>query len=262
MKTTGTVSEAANIPLPLNEEDRLAVRHILDIADRSEKSFRPLYSNFLDDRQLAICEAALKSKRRVSFLTLGGYPQAERRVIAFGVDDESEAFPPFCAIVFNHPENSGLTHRDFLGSLMALGIKRELLGDILVGKRRTAVFVCDAAAPLVRGMTKIGNCGVKITEDFSESDIPVPEFDEIRSTVASLRLDSIVATGFRLSRDKAAELIKSKGVAHNRVLTFSPSDKVSEGDTFSVRGLGKFILYEVGDRSKKDRIFVTIKKFR
>lgn len=248
--------------VPLNDEDKLLVRHIIDIAKRSEQSFRPLCSNFLDDRQLAMCEAALKSEWRGKFFTAGGYEDAERRVIIFGTDDPSEAFLPFEAVVFNYPEDSGLTHRDFLGSLMALGIKRELLGDILVSKKRTAVFVINSALLLVREMTKVGKCTVRTSDDFCDNDIPAQEYDEIRSTVASLRLDAVISAGLRLSREKTAELIRSKGIMHNRVMTFSPSDKVYEGDRFSIRGFGKLELSEVGGQSKKDRIFITVRKFR
>ena len=248
--------------LPLNDEDRLLIRHILDIAKRSRQSYKPLYSAFLDERQLSVCEAALKSERAADFVMLGGYEQAQRRVIAFGEGCENEWELPFKALVFNYPEGRELSHRDFLGSLMALGIKRELLGDILVGRGRAAVFVMNAAVPLVKEMTKVGSCGVKVTEDFSEADIPEQQYDEIRSTVASLRLDAVVSTAFGLSRDKAAELIRSKGVLHNRVMTFSPSERAEEGDVFSARGFGKAQLYEVGGQSRKDRIFITVRKFR
>ncbi len=193
---------------------------------------------------------------------LGGYEQAQRRVIAFGLEDEAEAELPFKALVFNYPSDRELSHRDFLGSLMALGIKRELLGDILVGSGRTAVFVMNAAVPLVKEMTKVGSCGVRITEDFSDADIPEQQYDEIRSTVASLRLDAVISSALKLSREKTAELIKSKGVLHNRVMTFSPSDRVEQGDVFSIRGFGKMELSEIGGQSKKDRIFITVRKFK
>ena len=248
--------------VPLNDEDRLVLRHILDLAERSERSFKPLYSAFLDERQLSMCEAALRSNQAGNFAMLGGYSQAERRVIAFGIDDEPDAEPPFKAVVFNYPEDRHLSHRDFLGSLMALGIKRELVGDILVGNGRTAVFIMNTAIPLVKEMTKVGSCGVKITEDFSDADIPEQEYDELRSTVASLRLDAVISAWLRLSREKSAELIRSKGVLHNRVMTFSPSDRVEEGDRFSIRGFGKMELSEIGGQSKKDRIFITVKKFK
>ena len=248
--------------VPLSEEDKLLVRHILDIAERSARSYRALYSTFLNDRQLAMCEAALKSNKMENFKSLGGYNGAERQVLKFGHSDDEYFDLPFSAVVFNYPAERELSHRDFLGSLMALGIKREMLGDILVGNGRTTVFVMNAALPLVKEMTKVGSCGVRMTDDFTESDIPEQEYDEIHSTVASLRLDAVVATAFRVSRDKASELIRQKGVNHNRVMTFAPSDRVSEGDRFSVRGFGKFELSDVGGPSKKDRIFITIRKYR
>ena len=247
--------------VPADEEDRLLVRHILDIAKRSEQSYRPLYSTFLDDRQLAICEAALKSEWGGRFDSFGGYPSAERKVLAFGDGDSLLSCIPFSAAVFNYRVGSNLCHRDFLGSLMALGIKRELFGDILVGKTRTAVFVMNTALGPVKEMTRVGKCGVWVTEDFSDADIPVQEFDEIKTTVASLRLDSVVSDGLRISREKAAELIRTKGVLHNRVMTYSPDDRVEEGDRISARGFGKFELYEVGTQSKKGRIFITLHKF-
>ncbi len=248
--------------LPSTDADRLTVRHVLDLARRSEASRRPLFSAFLDERQLEICEQSLRSGWGGNFASFGGYPDAERRVLGFGDTEEAENCLPFKAVVFNYPEDSGLSHRDFLGSLMALGIKRELLGDILVGSRRAAVFVLNTALTLVTQMDKVGRCGVKITDDFGEGDIPAREFDEIRSTVASPRLDAVLANALRLSREKTAELIKSRGVMLNRIEVFNPALKVAEGDVFSVRGFGKFELYEIGGQSKKDRVFITIRKFR
>lgn len=246
--------------IPLNNDDRLLVRHVKDLADRSIRSGRTLFSNFLDDRQLAICEAALKLDMK-EYHSFGGYECAERRVLAFG-DVSADDNMPFSAVVFNYPKDYLLFHRDFLGSLMSLGIKRELVGDILVGEGRTAVFVIVSALPLVKEISKIGRVGVKVTEDFTDCDIPMQSYDEINSTVASLRLDSVVATAFRLSREKACELIRTKGVCQNRVMCFSPAERVCKGEKFSVRGFGKFELSEIGGLSKKDRIFITIKKYK
>lgn len=235
-------------------------RHILDLAKSSIKSTKTVYSAFLDERQLAMCESVLRSQKITDFVTLGGYESSERRVIGFGWSEGCEL--PFSAVVFNYPKERELSHRDFLGCLMALGIKRELLGDILVSPGRTSVFVINTALPLIMEMTKIGSVGVRITRDFTENDIPVQQFEEIHSTVASLRIDAVTATALRMSRDKAAELIRQKGISHNRVMTSSPSEKVSEGDRFSIRGFGKFELSEVGGQSRKDRTIVTIKIYK
>lgn len=246
---------------PSNDEDKLLVRHILDLAYQSQKCGYARFSAFLDERQLALCESAL-DREGFKYLTDGGYLEAERRIVAFLPEDACEYTPPFTAVVFNYREADKPSHRDFLGSLMALEIKRELIGDILVGSKRAVVFVHNTALPLVSDMTKIGKCGVKISYDFDLSDIPEPEFEEITSTVASIRLDAVLALSLKTSREKAQDLIRVKGVMLNRVMTFNSSERLEEGDKFSVRGFGKFVLSRVGGQSKKDRIFITIKKFK
>lgn len=250
-------------PSAFNDDDKILVRHILDLARQSELSQRPRFSAFLDERQAALCESALQ-REHIDFYSLcGGYDGAMRSCICFdpcgyGIDDAL----PFKAVVFNYRAADNPSHRDFLGSLMALEIKREMIGDILVGDERTTVFVYNTALPLVNEMTKIGKVGVSISFDFCEDDIPPQQFDEITSTVASLRLDAVLSVALRISREKVSELIKAKGVLLNRVMTYNTSAKVDEGDTFSVRGLGKFELAQIGGNSKKDRIFITIKKFK
>lgn len=250
-------------PSAFNDDDRILVRHILDLARQSKLSQRPRFSAFLDERQTALCESALKSERIDFYSVFGGYKGAMRNCICFdpcgyGIDDAL----PFTAVVFNFRSQDKPSHRDFLGSIMALEIKREMIGDILVGEDRAVVFVYNTCLSLVSEMTKVGKVGVSISFDFSDDDIPPLQFDEIKSTVASLRLDSILSTALRVSREKSAELIKTKGVLLNRVMTFNTSAGVDEGDTFSVRGFGKFMLYEIGGNSKKDRIFITIKKYK
>ncbi len=242
------------------EDDKLLVRHILDLCEQCERSFSPRFSAFMDERSLGICEAALRSAKEPC-ITDGGYSDAVRRVIALLPDGMDEYTPPFTAVVFNYRRQDAPTHRDFLGSLMSLEIKRELIGDILVGETRTVVFISNRALPLIKDITKIGRVGVRISFDFCKEDIPEQKFEEITSTVASLRLDAVISTAFRISREKAQELIRAKGVLLNHIETFDVSKKVDEGDSFSIRGFGKACLSEIGGQSKKDRIFITIKKY-
>ncbi|MBQ8623527.1 MAG: RNA-binding protein [Oscillospiraceae bacterium] len=250
-------------PSVFSDDDRILVRHILDLARQSETSGRPRFSAFLDERQSALCESALK-REHVDFYSLnGGYDGALRVCICFdpcgyGIDDAL----PFTPVVFNYRAQDKPSHRDFLGSIMALEIKREMIGDILVGDTKAVVFVYNTALSLVSDIRKIGKVGVSVSFDFNESDIPPQLFDEITSTVASLRLDAVLSVALRISREKASELIKAKGVLLNRVMTFNTSAKVDECDTFSLRGFGKFELAGIGGNSKKDRIFITIKKFK
>ncbi len=244
----------------LSDDDRLLVRHILDLSAQRERSYSPRFSQFMDERSLGICEQALRAEKQ-SYITDGGYHDAQRRIICLLPDAEEYYASPFTPVVFNYREADKPTHRDFLGSLMSLEIKRDMIGDILVGDKRTVVFIINTVLPLINEITKIGKVGVSVSFDFCDGDIPEQQFDEIRSTVASLRLDAVVSTAFRISREKAQELIKAKGVLINHAETFDVSRRVEEGDSFSIRGFGKAMLSEVGGQSKKDRIFITIKKF-
>lgn len=243
----------------VNEEERTLLRHVLDLGHQSLASGRSRSSCFLDERQLAFCTAALEAEGIGGYESLGGYDGASRRVILFlGFGYEI----PFTPVVFSYRETDKLTHRDFLGTLMAQSIKREMIGDILVGKSRTTVFVMNTVLPVVADIRKIGGCGVKISYDFSESDVSEPDFDVISSTVQSLRLDSVLSCAIRTSREKTQELIRSKGVVLNHVITCQPGEKISQGDVFSVKGIGKFVLKDIGGLSKKDRIFITINKYK
>lgn len=154
-------------------------------------------------------------------------------------------------MVFNYREADKPSHRDFLGAVMSLEIKREMIGDILVGGKRTVIFVLNTVAPLVEEISRVGRCGVRVTRDFCIEDIPQRQFDEISATVSSLRLDAVLSAALRLSREKTQELIKSKGVTLNHVITYEPSEKMSESDVFSVKGAGKFELSRIGGLSKK-----------
>ncbi len=252
------------VPSALNDDDKILTRHILDLARQSESSLRPRFSAFLDERQAALCESVLKHEHIDFYEFYGGYDGAVRTCVGFDPEGYgiTQSFP-FTPVVFNYRATDTLTHRDFLGSIMALEIKREMIGDILVGEKRAVVFVYNSALKLVSDMSKVGNVGVSISFDFDEeNDIVQQQFEEITSTVASLRLDAILSLALRISREKASELIKAKGVLLNRVMTYNTSERLDEGDTFSIKGFGKFSLDRIGGNSKKDRIFITIKKFK
>lgn len=217
----------------------------------------------MDERQLALCCVSLERHSKDSELPdyelSGGYDEAERRVIIFSGYGYTVPFSP---VVFSGRDVGKLTHRDFLGTLMSLNIKREMIGDILVGEERTVAFVMNSVLPLVEELSKVGGVGVTISHDFSEDDIPEKKFDVINATVKSLRIDAVLSDAIGLSREKTQALIRSEGVLLNHLMIFEPSESVNEGDVFSLRGKGKFILNHVGGMSKKDRIFVTIYKFK
>ncbi len=247
----------------LPEDDRILVSHILDMISICEKSFQPKFSYFLDERQIILAESVMKEQKWDNYRMFGGYENASRKVLGvFPEYFETMGDFPISSLAFRYRESDKLTHRDFLGVFMSKQIKRNMLGDIVVENGKTTAFVYDTVKPvLMSEISKIGSVGVKITEE-SADDLQVEQsFTEKNGTVSSLRLDSIVSLAAGISREKSSNLIKGGGVSVMYSIAESPSFQINEGDTFSVRGFGKFIVFSVNGKTRKDRIHVTIKKY-
>ena len=158
-------------------------------------------------------------------------------------------------------------HKDYLGSLMGLALKREALGDILLpadAPGTAYVFALEPAAKLIcRELCQAGRTEVstRLLEPEEIPAFPAPERQLLTATVSSLRLDSVLAVGFSLSRGKAAEAVTSGRVQVNWTDCQKPDRPVAQGDTLTLRGLGKCVLEEVGHQTKKGRVFVTLKRY-
>lgn len=156
-----------------------------------------------------------------------------------------------------------LTHRDYLGSLIGLGIKREMVGDILV-REDGADIICmsDFADFVLMNYCKAGRTNLSLSQvDIKDLIVPERKTQIITDTVASLRLDSIVASAFNLSRGKASEAISRGIVFVNHMETTKPDQQLSEGDRITLRGKGKAVLSEIGGKSRKDRQYIKIERY-
>ena len=247
----------------LPEEDRIFVSHILDMIAVCEKSYQPKFSYFLDERQAILAENVMIEQKYADYKLYGGYENASRKVLGIFPPywNDEDSFP-ISALVFKYRESDKLTHRDFLGVFMSRQIKRNMLGDIVVGNGRTVAFVYNTVKPvLVSEISKIGSVGVKISEEDIDDLQAEQSFIEKIGTVSSLRLDSIVSLASGISREKASNLIKGGSVSVMYNVVESPSYQMDEGNIFSVRGFGKFVLHSVNGKTKKDRIHITLKKY-
>lgn len=248
------------------EEDRLIVSKALDKAEKSRKTFSVTHTDFLDPYQRSIIEKALDELGSYDYEFDGGFEGAERVILIFYpefYDREGEPEKHFLkALHINLNSRGMLTHRDYLGSLMGLGIKREKVGDILVREESCIIIVTEDIADFIKcNLFRVGNTKVDVEiMDVGEIDVPKPKTREIKTTVASLRLDCIAGAGFGISRSKASQMIKAEKVNLNWVTVSDTSKQVNEGDTISIRGRGRVVVEQVIGKTRRDRISVVLKR--
>ena len=242
-------------------ETELFKARIEDTAEICVKSSKPKYLGFLSAAEAVFAERLLKNAPcRTSFF--GGYEGAERLMLGCFPDWMEEYGFPISAITFSFREGDTLSHRDFLGSLMSLGIKRETVGDILVGRGRAVAFVTDEIKDYIKSqVTKIGKTGVKVSEGFTS---PLPESDRLADfsdTAASDRIDCVISALCGFSRARALEVLSEGLVSVNSVTVMKPTKSVLAGDIISVRGKGRFVIDSLDGRTKKNRIVINYKKY-
>lgn len=249
-------------------EDRLLLAKVLDRARQARDRGVPAATDFLSPQQrmLALDLLRLAGVPETDYLLTGGYEGAERTLLLFLPDwlEPELAEPPIRCLRASFRAEDKLTHRDLLGSLMGLGIVREKLGDILVGPDSADLIVLDPVADfLLQSWTGAGRARLRVVEIPPEHlHIPEARWEERRDTVSSLRLDAVCATGFRMARGKAAELISGGRVQVNWRECTKPDKPLAAGDTVSARGFGKFQLTEIGAPTKKGRTPITVKCYQ
>ena len=198
----------------------------------------------------------------------GGYPDAERKMLIFLPDylEEGALYEddgPMRCLRATFYDGDAPSHRDFLGALMGCGISRESLGDICVGKGSCDFFVTEEMAPyILQNFLSAGRTKLHLeTIPLTEVSVPDPEIKEIRDTLASLRLDSVLSAGFRISRSLATQYVTAGKAAIDGLPCEKPDRLVEEGCKISLRGLGKIKLNTVNGQTKKGRISVVIHRY-
>lgn len=250
----------------MNEEDAF-IHRIMDLADRNYKRGQYTYSGFLSsDRQALILQMS-ESLSFVPWEMNGGMPMSERKMIRFGSTEQlgyDEDFPIICIAAEPLTEKfaENLTHRDYLGALMGLGIVRDVIGDIILQEKSAYIF-CEEkmAGYIVENLDKVRRTPVRCrVEKNAISDAGVSLNSE-ELVVSSNRCDSILSKAFGLSRHNASSLLRAGKVMINGRLAMSCSTELKSGDVVSVRGYGKFVFAEVLLETKKGKYRVLIKKY-
>lgn len=248
-----------------DSEDRQKISKIISKAQKSLKNYMICGTDFCTPNEITMALPIIKQINDLSYKIYGAYEGAERQVIIFYPDIftlEKEDYPINTIVVKGDFHKNNLSHRDFLGAILSLGLKREKIGDIIIEENKAYVVghkeINEYIMLNLRSVKK-----VLVTTDIMCSDVCISKnqsFKLIQTTVASLRLDTIVAKGFFISRNIATKMIKSEKVKLNYKIQTNVNSVVKCNDIISVRGKGRMEISQVGGKTKKDRYKIEIKR--
>lgn len=248
------------------EKDEFLLKRIRELANISYQRDIVTFSDFLNLNERNIISSQNFRSLGVTMESFGGYENAERQMVAFHSD--ALAFPweyPIdClriepkAVKFSEP----LTHRDYLGAILNLGVDRSVIGDILV-QEKAAWFFClhKMTDFFLENLCRVRHTTVVITKVEDPGELPSPRLEPVTGTCASIRLDSLTALAFQASRSSMVPYIEGGLVFVNGRLITSNGYEPKEGDIISVRGKGRFLYDGVSRQTKKGRYSVRILRY-
>ncbi|MCR5653620.1 MAG: hypothetical protein K6F88_07440 [Ruminococcus sp.] len=245
-----------------DKEDNNLYSRADDALNLSQLRHNPCFLGFLNEReQFIISERFSYAKSKIRFF--GGYDNAARRVMcACDYDVDNDDFP-IDKLCYKFRKEDSLSHRDFLGSLMGLGIERSCIGDIIIEEQFAAVFVKSEVCDYIKSqLTKVGRAGVKLIPDNECLLSYEPDIEVLHFIVSSMRLDAVVAAITKLSRTKSASLILSGKVFTNYFENHNISYILKPDDILTIRGNGKFIIEGQSSVTKKGRLKININHYR
>ncbi len=246
--------------LGLNDSERRLAAHFSELAQLAYVRGFPRFTPFLDEREQAIAACAGQICAARPF---GGFEGASRVVFGFCEDVDQltdEAFP-IETILIRYRRQDRIGHRDILGTLMSLQLKRETIGDILVGEGEAVVFCLPTVAPLlVQEVTRVGGVGVTCAAE-RPAVLPAVQLQPMQGIAASLRIDCIVAMVTQKSRSEAVRLIRGGAVAKAGQTVSEPSREIAAGESLSVRGWGKYVIRSVGAPTRSGRYHISYDKY-
>lgn len=251
----------------MNKEEQMLCNHLADLANACYRRDYAIVSDFLtlNEQNLFLSYGSIQLPP-VQYELIGGYDMAERKAVYFQPIGVGREYPAPLVLLWVKPLNlkfaEELTHRDYLGSLMNLGIERSKLGDLIPSKEGCFIICLESVADFICDqLTRVRHTAVDCKRrELSSLDFH-PEVRPIEGTVASLRLDAVIGLAFSQSRSKLVGYIESEKVFVNGKCTTSNAYQVKDGDLISVRGLGKFRFLCAGGQTRKGRTAVSLELF-
>ncbi len=247
-----------------DDQERLLAAKALDKVTVAEKNWSVELGDFCDPAQAAVVREIVRRRGgegRVAFW--GGYPAAERSRPAFAQVDlpiENDDYEIMGLRIQALWNETPLTHRDYLGAILGLGIKREKLGDLIVDDEGCYLLATREIGTFLRdNLTQVHRSTVTVSSvDFDLLASYQPPCDEKSVVVASLRLDAVAAAAFGLSRSEMVREIEGRKIKLNWKECLAVAEEIKEGDVLSMRGQGRAMVRAIGGETKKGRIRLTI----
>ena len=249
------------------EETELIKKRFAELADRSYTKGQFTFTQFLSMADLSLFYEEKRSLDYAGPFVFGGYDGAERAIVRFGDPDKlgyEENFPidTLAIVPLADKFADDLTHRDFLGALMSLGIERSLLGDILVTGKKAYIFCLSRISDfIIENLISVKHTSVSVRRAEAEDIKEIPKSFEKEKLVqvASERIDAVIAKVYNLSRSAAIEYFAQKKVFVNGRLTENTSLSLKQDDIVTVRGFGRFKLAEIAGTSRKGKLNLLIR---
>ena len=254
------------------QEDKLCLSQVLDKIEISERRGKIEYTDFLDMYQVALVENFLRKMQFQKYKLYGGYEEAERKVLIIypeEFDDNMlkknyDKILKVIRIQLPEEEKGKYVHRNYLGGIVKLGLKREKVGDIIVGEEGADIITLNDFAEVLKtqlsSLTRFENAKIEIEEIQNVRKLEL-KIEEITIIVPSLRLDNIVSDLARTSRSKASEIIAQERVFINGQNETKNSKQIKLGDIITIRGKGRFIIKEFIGTTRSGRTVLLIEKY-
>jgi len=250
----------------MNKEELLLQKRLAELSRIAYTREIVTFSEFLNLNELNILHTTPKDMLLSQYKTYGGYGLSERQMAAFLPDalyyDSQYPIQIIEISPVNRKFAEELSHRDYLGAVMNLGIERCKLGDILIEDGKAILFAKEELAGyIMEHLTRIRHTTVKTSILSAFEDSYEPRYEELKGTVASVRLDTVLSLAYPLSRSKITGLIEGARVFVNGKLVTSNGYRLKEGDILSVRKMGRIGYNGILSETKKGRYMVSIRKY-
>lgn len=254
------------------QEDKILLAQVLDKIEFSKQREKIEYTDFLDMYQIALVKTFLKKIEFENYVLFGGFENAERNILLIYpekynmvmVEKNYSKIIKAIKITLPEEEKGKYSHRNYLGGIVKLGLKREKVGDILVFNNGADIITfVDFANTLkteLGSLTRFQNSKI-IVDEISKIRKQEIKIEEVKIIVPSLRLDNIVSDLAKTSRSKAVQIMEAQRVFVNGKNEIKASKQIKQNDIITIRGKGRFIIKEFTGTTRSGRTVILVEKY-